>query len=64
MRIADVISVFDFLFIISGIASFIMIYIFLSFTYRDALLLLNRKYSWIFVILIFLYIGPHNVYVG
>ena len=49
-RIADVFSVFDFSFIISGITSFIMIYTFLSFRNSDILLFLDGNLSWIFVI--------------
>lgn len=56
-RIADVFSVFDFSFIISGMAAFIMIYTFLSFSYREALLLIDSNNSWIFIIFIIYILG-------
>lgn len=56
-RIADVFSVFDFSFIISGMAAFIMIYTFLSFTYREALLLIDNNNSWIFIIFVIYILG-------
>lgn len=56
-RIADVFSVFDFSFIISGMAAFIMIYTFLSFSYREALLLIDSNNSWIFTIFIIYILG-------
>ena len=56
-RIADVFSVFDFSFIISGITSFIMIYTFISFRNRDILLLLYSNLSWIFVIFVIYILG-------
>lgn len=49
-RIANVFSVFDFSFIISGIAAFMIIYTYLSFTYSNVLLLLDSNLSWIFII--------------
>lgn len=56
-RIADVFSVFDFSFIISGMAAFIMIYTFLSFSYRETLLLIDSNNSWIFIIFIIYILG-------
>lgn len=56
-RIANVFSVFDFSFIISGIAAFMIIYTYLSFTYSDVLLLLDSNHSWIFIIFIIYILG-------
>ena len=49
-RIANVFNVFDFSFIISGIAAFMIIYTYLSFTYSNVLLHLDSNLSWIFII--------------
>lgn len=56
-RIANVFSIFDFSFIISGIAAFMIIYTYLSFTYSDVLLLLDSNHSWIFIIFIIYILG-------
>lgn len=56
-RIANVFSVFDFSFIISGIAAFMIIYTYLSFTYSDVLLLMDSNHSWIFIIFIIYILG-------
>ncbi len=56
-RIANVFSVFDFSFIISGIAAFMIIYTYLSFTYSNVLLLLDSNHSWIFIIFIIYILG-------
>ena len=56
-RIANVFSVFDFSYIISGIAAFMIIYTYLSFTYSNVLLLLDSNHSWIFIIFIIYILG-------
>ena len=56
-RIANVFSIFDFSLIISGIAAFMIIYTYLSFTYSDVLLLLDSNHSWIFIIFIIYILG-------
>jgi hypothetical protein len=56
-RITNVFSVFDFSYIISGIAAFMIIYTYLSFTYSNVLLLLDSNHSWIFIIFIIYILG-------
>lgn len=56
-RIADVFSIFDFSFIISGTTAFVQIYIFLLFSNYDVLGLLSEHFNWYFVIFIIYILG-------
>jgi len=56
-KIADIFNIFDFSFVISGFTAFVVIYIFLLFTYNDILLLFQDYFRWYIIIPIIYILG-------